>query len=141
MWFFYALGSAFTGALVAIFSKLGVSELDATLAATVRSVIMTVVLVAVSLFLIKSNGEFSFAQISVRQWWWITLSALAGACSWILYFFALQQGAVSRVVAVDRLSLVFAVVLAGMLLGESLSVMSIAGVAMMTAGALLLVFG
>ena len=98
---------------------------------------MTVFLVVVSLSLNKFQG-FSFGMIESKSWLFILLAGLAGAISWIFYFFALKVGFASKVVAIDRLSLIFAVILAAIFLGESLSLKVILGAALMVAGALLI---
>ena len=137
MWLFYALLSALSAALVAIFAKMGLSGIDSTLATTVRGVIMALFLLLVSIAFNKFDG-FSFSSFSGRDWLFIVLAGIAGALSWLFYFFALQKGPASGVVAIDRTSLVFVVVLAALLLGETLSWKVGVGVVLMVAGALLI---
>ena len=137
MWFFYALLSSVFAALVAIFGKIGLQGVDSTLATTVRSVIMALFLVLSSLTLGKFQG-FSLGVFESKTWIFIILSGVAGAMSWLFYFFALKMGLASRVVAIDRLSLVFAVILAAIFLGETLSFKVILGAIFMVAGALLI---
>ncbi|MEK7465697.1 MAG: EamA family transporter [Patescibacteria group bacterium] len=137
MWLLYAFLSAIAAALVAIFGKLGLKNIDSTLATTVRSVIMAGFLILVSVFLKKFNG-FSLQSFSSKDWMWITLSGVAGALSWLFYFFALKYGLVSKVVAIDRLSLVFALTLAAFFLGESLGWKTISGAVLMVGGAILI---
>jgi transporter family protein len=138
MWIVYALLSAFTAALVAIFAKLGLKEIDSTLATTVRAVIMALFLVAVSLVLKKFDG-FSLNSYSSREWILIILAGVSGALSWLFYFLALKTGFASGVVAIDRLSIVFVVILASIFLGEALGVKVVLGALVMIAGALLIV--
>lgn len=137
MWVVYAFISAITAALVAIFGKLGLKNIDSTLATTIRSVIMALFLLIVSLLLGKYR-HFSLANFSTREWVLIVLAGIAGALSWLFYFFALQQGDASKVVAIDRLSIVFVVILAALFLNESLGWRSLVGVTLMVGGALLL---
>lgn len=139
MWIFYAFLSAAAAAAVAIFGKLGLKDIDPTLATTIRSIIMALFLVAVSLTLGKFNG-FSFSSLESRDWVLITLAGIAGAISWLFYFFALKTGVASGVVAIDRLSIVFVVFLAALFLGESLGLKSIAGALLIVIGALLITF-
>ena len=122
---------------MAIFAKLGLQTIDSTLATTVRSVIMAGFLVIVS-FLLKKFDGFSLTSFSSREWILIALAGIAGALSWLFYFFALKQGFASRVAAIDRLSLVFVVVLAAVFLGETLGWKSALGALLMVAGALLI---
>lgn len=137
MWLTYAFLSAFFAALVAILGKLGLKGIDSTLATTVRSVVMAVFLVLVSLSFGKFQG-FSFDSFTQRDWLLIILSGIAGAVSWLFYFFALKDGAVSSVVAIDRLSIVFAIVLAGLFLGEALTWKSLLGAVFVVFGAILI---
>jgi len=113
MWLLYALLAAFFAALVAIFAKLGLKDIDTTLATTVRALIMAAFLLAVSLLLKKFEG-FSLTTFSSKEWLLITLAGLAGALSWLFFFFALKGGEASGVVAIDRLSVIFVVFLAAL---------------------------
>jgi len=137
MWLLYAFLSAITAALVAVFGKIGLKNVDPTLATTVRSIIMAGFLVITSFFLRKFQG-FSLDSFSSRDWLWIILSAVAGALSWLFYFVALKTGLASKVVVIDRLSLVFVLVLAAVFLGESLGWKSVLGGTLMVAGAILI---
>ena len=137
MWLLYAFLSAITAALVAVFGKIGLKNVDPTLATAVRSIIMAGFLVITSFFLRKFQG-FSLDSFSSRDWLWIILSAVAGALSWLLYFVALKTGLASKVVVIDRLSLVFVLVLAAVFLGESLGWKSVLGGTLMVAGAILI---
>jgi len=137
MWLFYAFLSAFSAALVAIFGKLGLKTIDSTLATTIRGIIMAVFLFLVSLTLKKFNG-FHFSNLSNKDWILISLSAIAGALSWLFYFLALKYGTASKVVAIDRLSIVFVIILAAIFLSEGLTWRSILGAVLMAAGAILI---
>ncbi len=137
MWLLYAFLSAVAAALVAIFGKLGLKNVDATLGTTIRSIIMAGFLVLVSLFLKKFDG-FSLQTISGKDWMWIVLAGIAGAISWLFYFIALKSGMVTKVVAIDRLSIVFAVVLAALVLGETLGWKTAVGALLMVGGAILI---
>ncbi len=137
MWLFYALLSAFTAALVAIFAKLGLKDLDSTLAATIRGIIMASFLVVVSLFLKKFDG-FSLTSWNQKEWLLITLAGISGALSWLFYFVALQKGATTGVVAIDKLSIVFVVLLAAIFLSEGIGWKSLTGALLMVGGAVLI---
>ncbi|MBI2618433.1 EamA family transporter [Candidatus Kaiserbacteria bacterium] len=137
MWLLYAFISALMAALVAIFAKLGLKDIDSTLATTVRAIIMAGFLVVVSFFLKKFDG-FSLASFSSREWLLIALAGVAGALSWLFYFFALKTGLATGVVAIDRLSIVFVVILAALFLGEGFGWKAVIGALFMTAGALLI---
>ncbi|OGD32221.1 hypothetical protein A3C91_02880 [Candidatus Azambacteria bacterium RIFCSPHIGHO2_02_FULL_52_12] len=134
-WIFYALLSAVFAALVAVFGKIGVQGIDSTLATTVRAVIMAVLLVAVSLV----SGKFQLTgTISGNAFLFIVLSGIAGALSWLFYFVALKYGPASAVAALDRLSVVFVLVLAVLFLGEHFSWKSGVGAVLVTIGAILM---
>jgi len=137
MWLLYAFLSALMAALVAIFAKLGLQNLDSTLATTIRAIIMAGFLVVISIFLKKFDG-FSVTGLGSREWLLIFAAGIAGALSWLFYFFALKTGQATGVVAIDRLSIVFVVLLAALFLGEALGWKAILGALLMVAGALLI---
>lgn len=133
-WIFYAVGSAVFASLVAIFGKIGLKDVDSTLATTVRSVVMAVFLVIVALSLKKFQGLETLAGKPIV---FIILSGVAGALSWLFYFFAIKMGPVKGVVALDRTSVVFALILAALFLGESFTLKTALGGALILGGALL----
>ena len=134
-WVIYALLSAFTAGLVGIFGKIGLENVDSTLATTVRAFVMFLFLAVDSL----STKKFQLInRIDSRAFLFIILSGIMGAVSWLAYFLALKAGSVSKVVPVDRLSIVFAVVLAVLFLGESVNLASVLGIIIMVIGAVLL---
>ncbi len=135
-WIFYGLLSAICAALVAILGKVGIAHIDSTLATTVRAVIMAIFLVLTTMLLGKVP---QLSSIDSRALFYIALSAVAGALSWLFYFYALKNGPVAGVVSLDRLSLIFAIILAAIFLGEKLSWTVAGGVVLMVGGALLIV--
>ncbi len=135
VWMVYALLSALFAALVAIFGKVGISTVDSTLATTVRAVIMAGFLVAVSLLLGKAH---LLSTIQDRAWLWIVLSGIAGALSWLFYFLALKGGPATGVVAIDRLSIAFVLVLSILFLAEHLTLKAVVGIVLVIAGAIML---
>ncbi|HBI25632.1 MAG: hypothetical protein UT41_C0001G0250 [Candidatus Wolfebacteria bacterium GW2011_GWC2_39_22] len=138
MWIVYALLSAIAAAFVAIFAKLGLKQIDTVLATTVRSIIMAVFLVGVSLWLRKFDG-FTPTSWTGREWGLIVLAGISGAISWIFYFMALRSADASRVAAIDRTSLVFVALLAVVILGEHLTAKAILGIVCMVVGAILMI--
>lgn len=134
-WILFALLSAATAAAVAIFGKIGISKVDTTLATSVRAVIMAVFLVAVAGIL----GKFKLlSTIDNKALTFIIFSGIAGALSWLFYFLALKYGPAAGVAALDRLSVVFVVILAALFLGDSLTWKSGLGAVLITFGAILL---
>jgi len=134
MWILYALGSAFFASLVAILGKVGLKDIDSTLATTVRSVIMATFLVLVALSFKKFNGV-TLNSFGTREWVFVALSGIAGAMSWLCYFYALKYGNTTTVSALDRLSVVFVAILAATFLGESMNLYKIIGVVLVALGA------
>ncbi|PWB38726.1 MAG: EamA family transporter [Parcubacteria group bacterium] len=134
-WIIYALLSAVFAAGVAIFGKIGIQNVDSTLATTVRSVIMAVFLLLVSFSLGKLQFVTSFNNRTLS---FVVLSGISGALSWLFYFFALKNGPASGVAALDRLSVVFVLIFAILLLGEHLSWKSGLGAILLTIGAILM---
>lgn len=135
LWILYAILAAFFAGLVAIFGKIGIQNIDSTLATTVRAIVMAAFLIAVSVGLGKAK---LLSSIDNKAFLFITLSGIAGALSWLCYFVALKTGPASAVAALDRLSVVFVVVLAVLFLGESLTWKSGIGVFLLTMGAILM---
>jgi bacterial/archaeal transporter family protein len=137
LWLLFALLSAFTAALVGIFGKIGLAGLDTNTATAIRAVIMALFLIIVVLIEGKLTkvGEI-FANRSAM--FYIVLSGIAGALSWMFYFLALKLGKVSQVIPIDRLSIVFAIILAVLFLGEKLSWKVGVGTALMAAGAIVI---
>ncbi|MDC9580136.1 EamA family transporter [Xenorhabdus sp. PR6a] len=139
-WLIYALLSALTAALAAIFGKIGLQNLDANTATAIRAVIMALFLVGVVIVQGKLN-LISEIMANRKALLFILLSGIAGALSWLFYFLAIKHGKVSQVAPIDKLSVVFAVILAVILFGEKISLIAAAGVALITIGALMVALG
>ncbi|HBR80773.1 MAG: Transporter, EamA family [Candidatus Uhrbacteria bacterium GW2011_GWE2_45_35] len=139
MWLLFAFLAAVTAALMTVFGKLGLKGIDPILATTVRSILMAGFLVAVSLFSKKFQG-FSLSSFGSRDWWLIGLAGLAGALSWLFYFAALKTGDATKVAAIDRLSIVFIVLMAGLFLGETTTWKTVLGAVFISGGAFLIVW-
>ncbi|EPS8494964.1 EamA family transporter [Yersinia enterocolitica] len=139
-WLIYALLSALSASLVAIFGKIGLQHLDANTATAVRAVVMALFLVGV----VVVQGKFNLVGTVLadkKALLFIILSGVAGALSWLFYFMAIKNGNVSQVAPIDKLSVVFAVILAFILFGEKISLVAGLGVALITAGALMVALG
>ena len=133
-WLGYAFISAAAAAATAILAKKGVEGVPSTLATAVRT---AVVLVFAWLMVFQAGESRALATMSRRSVAFLTLSGLATGISWLAYFRALQLGPASRVAPIDKLSLPLTVCFAALLLGETVSWKVAAGVALMTAGALI----
>ncbi len=135
-WILFALGAAFFAALVTIFGKIGLQGIDSTLATTVRAVVMALFLVTVALAFGTYHGVG--ALVSSRAMLYIVLSGVAGALSWLCYFYALKSGPATAVAALDKASIVLVFVLAVLFLGEAFTWKHAAGALMVAAGAFLM---
>ena len=134
-WIVYAILSAVAAALVAIFGKIGISKVDSTLATSVRAVVMAAFLLLVA----ASLGKFKLLHTIDRSaLTYIILSGVAGAISWLFYFFALRHGPTSGVAALDRLSVVFVFILALLFLKEHYHWWTVVGAGLLTTGAILM---
>ena len=136
MWFLYALGSAVFAALTSILAKIGIEGVNSTLATALRTVVvlgMSWVMVFVSV------AQSGLPDIGRRSWLFLVLSGLATGASWLCYYKALQIGEASKVVPVDKLSVVFTLILAFVVLHEQFTVKSAIGAALITAGTLVMV--
>lgn len=135
MYLLFALLSAIFAALVAVFGKIGLGKIDTTLATTLRAIVMATLLVLASFALKK----WDLSQITTKAYLYIFLAGVAGALSWLAYFFALKLGPATSVAAIDRLSVVFVILFAALFLGESLTIKSALGGLLIVLGAFLLI--
>ncbi|MEH7419402.1 EamA family transporter [Neobacillus drentensis] len=135
-WLVFAILSAVSAALVSIFGKIGLQNIDANTATAIRSVIMALFLIGVVSF--QGNlGKIPEIFAQRKALLFIVLSGLAGATSWLFYFLALKTGKVSQVGPIDKLSVVIATVLAIIFFGEKLSFINGIGVALIAIGVIL----
>ena len=134
-WLFYAVLSAIASALTAILAKVGVEHVPSTLAVVYR----TAVVLALTVVVASTSGQLrGLTALSRRSMVFLTLSGLMTGVAWLAYFRALQLGPASRVAPIDKLSLPLTLIFAAVFLGEAMTWRLIAGVTLMTAGALLM---
>ena len=136
MWFVLALLSAVFAALTSILAKVGVEGVKSNLATAIRTVVV-VVMAWGMVFL--TQAQSGLGEISRRSWLFLILSGLATGASWLCYYRALQVGEASKVVPVDKLSVVITLVLAWVFLKEEFSARSLLGAVLITAGTLVMV--
>ena len=136
MWFWLALGSAVFAALTSILAKVGIEGVGSNLATAIRTVV--VVLMAWGMVFI-THQQTGLMSISRKSWLFLILSGLATGASWLCYYKSLQIGDASKVVPVDKLSVVITLVLAFVFLHEEFTVKSVAGCVLIGAGTLLMV--
>ena len=135
MWKYYALLSALCASLTALFSKLGERDINSDLATAIR---VSFILVLVWGIALASGATREIREIAPRTLLFLLFSAIATGLSWLFYFKALQLGDVSKVAPVDKLSVPLTILLSIILLGESASLKTLLGGALITAGSLVL---
>ena len=136
MWFVFALLSAIFAALTSVLAKIGIDGVDSNLATAIR----TVIVVAMAwLMVFITNTQSGIFEISKKSWIFLILSGLATGASWLCYYRALQIGEVSKVVPVDKLSIIITLILAFVFLQEKCTVKSITGCILIAAGTLIMV--
>ncbi len=136
MWLIFALGSAVFAALTSILAKIGIEGVNSNLATAIRTMVV-VVMAWVMVFLTNTQGGIT--AISRKSWIFLILSGLATGASWLCYYRALQIGEASKVVPVDKLSVIITLVMAFVFLHEKFTPKSLAGCALIGAGTLLMV--
>ncbi len=136
MWLIFALLASIFAALTAILAKIGIEGVNSNLATAIRTAVVLVMAWAV-VFL--TNAQAGISAISQKSWLFLILSGLATGASWLFYYKALQVGEVSKVVPIDKLSIVITIILAVLILGETVSTKSIIGCLLIAAGTLLMV--
>lgn len=136
MWFVFALLSAVFAALTSILAKVGINGVNSNLATAIRTM---VVVVMAWLMVFITNAQSGITQIGKRSWIFLILSGLATGASWLCYYKALQVGQASKVVPVDKLSVVITLILAFVFLNEEFTVKSIIGCVLIAAGTLVMV--
>lgn len=136
MWFVFALLSAVFAALTSILAKIGIEGVDSNLATAIRTVVVVVMAWGMVFLTSAQNG---IADISKKSWIFLILSGLATGASWLCYYHALQIGEASKVVPIDKLSVVITLILAFMFLHESFTAKSLTGCILIGAGTLIMV--
>lgn len=136
MWFVFALGSAVFAALTSILAKIGIEGVNSNLATAIR----TIVVLGMAWGMVFLTGSQSgISAISKKSWLFLILSGLATGASWLCYYRALQIGEASKVVPIDKLSVVITLVLAFVFLHEQFTAKSAIGAILITAGTLVMV--
>lgn len=136
MWFLFALFSAIFAALTSILAKIGIDGVNSNLATAIRTVVV-VVMAWGMVFL--TNTQSGISDISRKSWLFLILSGLATGASWLCYYKALQIGEASKVVPIDKLSVVITLVLAFLFLHEEFTTKSLIGCILIGAGTLVMV--
>ena len=137
MWIVFALLSAMFAALTSILAKIGIDGVNSNLATAVR----TVVVVLMSwLMVFVTNNQNGLSEISRKSWIFLILSGIATGASWLCYYKALQMGSATEVAAVDKLSIVFTLILAFFFLHDTFTVKSLIGCSLIATGTIIMVW-
>ncbi len=136
MWWIYAILSAVFASLTAIFAKLGVSDMDSNLATGIRTVVVLIMIW--SLLLLRGEVR-GLSSLSRQNLIFLCLSGIATGLSWLFYFKAIQLGNISQVAPIDKLSVALTIVLAMVFLGESLTLKSAIGAALIILGTVVMI--
>lgn len=136
MWFIFALLSAVFAALTSIFAKVGIDGVNSNLATALRTVVVLVMAWGMVFITGTQNG---ITEISKKSWIFLVISGLATGASWLCYYKALQIGDASKVVPVDKMSVVITLILAFVFLHEQFTIRSIIGAVLISIGTLIMV--
>ncbi len=136
MWFIFALLSAIFAAMTSILAKIGIDGVNSNLATAIRTV---VVLIMAWGMVFLTDAQSGLADISKKSWIFLILSGLATGASWLCYYKALQLGTVEKVVPIDKLSVIFTIIMAFIFLHEELTLRSVIGCLLIGAGTLFMV--
>jgi len=137
MWVIYALLSALFAALTSILAKIGIQNINSNLAVAIRTVVVLIMAWAIVFFTGKHNDIVNIGQ---KNMLFLILSGLATGLSWLFYYKALQIGEASKVIPIDKFSLVIGMVLAFIVLKEAITIKTIIGGVLITIGTLVLIF-
>jgi transporter family protein len=135
-WVLFAFGSAFFAGLTAVLGKVGVAGINSNLATLIRTVV--ILLVTASILWLRNEWRPT-APISAMTWLFLVLSGIATGLSWLCYYRALQLGPVTRVAPIDKLSVVFAILLGVLFIGETLTWPVIVGGLLIVAGSIVMI--
>ena len=137
MWVLYASLSAFFAAITSIFAKIGLDNINSNLAVAIRTIIVLIMAWAIVIFTGKHNDISNIGKNNIL---FLVLSGISTGLSWLFYYKALQIGEASKVMPVDKLSIVFGIIMAFIILKETITIKTIIGGALITIGTLFLVF-
>ena len=137
MWAIFAILSAIFAALTSILAKIGIEGVNSNLATAIRTI---VVLFIAWLMVFITGDQNGIMDINKKSWIFLILSGLATGASWLCYYKALQLGEASKVVPIDKLSIVITIVLAFIFLGEQITLKTLIGCALIIIGTFIMIF-
>ena len=136
MWLLYVVGSALVAGLTSILAKCGIRKTDSTVATAIRTIVV-LIFAWIMVFVVGSQG--TLLDIPAKSFVFLVLSGLATGASWLCYFYALQRGPIDKVVPIDKSSTVMTILLAALLLGESVTLTKGVGVVLFAVGTFLMI--
>lgn len=136
MWFVYAISASVFAALTSVLAKVGIDGVNSNVATAIRTVVVVLMSWGMVFF---TNAQGSIADITRKSWIFLILSGLATGLSWLCYYKALQMGEVSKVVPIDKLSVVLTLILSFIFLHEEFTFKSLLGCILLTAGTLVMI--
>lgn len=136
MWLLFAVLSSIFAAVTSILAKVGIENVNSNLATAIRTV---VVLIMAWMIVFITDAQSGIGEISKKSWTFLILSGLATGASWLCYYKAIQIGDVSKVVPIDKMSIVFTILMAFIFLHEQVNFKSIIGMLLITAGTLFMI--
>ena len=136
MWFVYAISASVFAALTSVLAKVGIDGVNSNVATAIRTVVVLLMSWGMVFF---TNAQGSIADITRKSWIFLILSGLATGLSWLCYYKALQMGEVSKVVPIDKLSVVLTLILSFIFLHEEFTFKSLLGCILLTAGTLVMI--
>jgi len=137
MWVIFAILSAIFAALTSILAKVGIESVNSNLATAIRTIV--VVFMAWLMIFITGNQN-GIVDISKKSWIFLILSGLATGASWLCYYKALQLGEASKVIPIDKLSIVITIILAFIFLGEQITLKTLIGCCLIVTGTFVMIF-
>jgi len=137
MWKFYAILSAIFAALTAIFAKIGIKNVNSDLATAIRTVVILLITWGIVIF---GQKIADIKELSRMNWAFLILSGVATGLSWLFYFKALQIGEVSKVASIDKLSVVFVLLLSFFILREPFNLKVVIGALLICAGGMVMIW-
>ena len=138
MWIVYIILSSLFSSIMTILIKVGVKNIDSVLLLTLRSSIVFIILWCI-IFIYGKNSEIK--NITKKEWVYIFVIAIATALTWIFYFLAINKSSVTKVIAMEKISIIITVILSAIFLKEKITIMTIIGFVVLLFGSLLIVFG
>lgn len=136
MWIIYATGSALFAALTAITAKIGITNVESNLGTAIRTFIVLIIATGI---VVSTKSFQQIPNISAKSWAFLTISGIMTGLSWLCYFKALQLGDTTKVVTIDKFSLIFVLILSALILKEGINLKMFLAALLITAGTILMV--